>query len=136
MNSILMGLNRFTDCRTLIAWKDRPVLRIEDKLSSLLLDTTGLDEKIRGIRIEGKVVTQGNEGNDVRVVASHEGTTVLVGNEAILFVTQIDVSTFHVKLDLRPLGLNIFDDFAGLHVGSNVVARNSFSNCHTGIQLK
>ena len=132
MNSVLMGLNRFENCRTLIAWGERPVLRVEAGLSSLQLDTTGLGEKIRGVRVEGQIVAV---GDDCHLIASDEGTTLLVGDQAILFATRIDEHTLHIKLDLRPLGLNIFDDIAGLHVGRNVMASNSFTGCQVGIRL-
>jgi hypothetical protein len=134
MNSVLMGLNRFENCRILIAWRERPVLRAEAGLSSLQLDTTGLGEKIRAVRVEGQNVTVGEK--DCRLIASDAGTTVLVGrDQAILFATRIDEHTLHIKLDLRPLGLNIFDDVAGLHVGHNVIANNSFTGCQIGIRL-
>jgi hypothetical protein len=131
MNTVLMGLNRFENCRILIMWREHPVLRAEAGLSSLQLDTTGLGEKIRPVRVEGQNVV----GDDCRLIASDAGKTVLVRDQAILLATRIDEHTLHIKLDLRPLGLNIFDDVAGLHVGRNVMASNSFTGCQVGIRL-
>ena len=133
MNSVLMGLNRFDNCRTLIAWGEHPVLKAEAGLSSLQFDTTGLGEKIRAVRVEGQNVTVGKEV--LSLVASDATTVLFGGNQAILIATRIDEHTLHIKLDLRPLGLNIFDDIAGLHVGRNVIASNSFNGCQVGIRL-
>jgi hypothetical protein len=133
MNSILMGLNRFENCRTLIAWGEHPVLKAEAGLSSLQFDTTGLGARIRPVRIEGQNVTVGKE--DFHLVTSDSGTVLFGGDQAILFATQIDEHTIHIKLDLRPLGLNIYDDVTGLHIGGNTMAKNAFANCQVGIRL-
>ena len=134
MSSVLMGLNRFENCQTLIAWGEHPVLRAEAGLSSLKLDTTGMGEKIRAVSVEGQSITVGKD--IFSLIASNVGTTVLFrGNLAILVATQIDEHTLHIKLDLRPLGLNIFDDVAGLHVGRAVMANNSFNGFKAGIRL-
>ena len=134
MNSVLMGLNRFENCQTLIAWGEHPVLKAEAGLSSLQLDTSVMGEKILAVRVKGKSLAVGKQV--FSLIASDVGTTVLFGgNQAILVATQIDEHTLHIKLDLRPLGLNIFDDVAGLHVGRNVMASNSFNGCKVGIRL-
>lgn len=132
MISAIMGHNRFENCRTLIAWQERPLLQVKGEPSSLRLDTTGLGDKIRGIRIEGKGVTAG-EG--VRVVISEFSTTVFVNNEGILFVTKLDQQTLHAKVDLRSLGLNVYDDVEGLHVGRNIIIHNAFRDCEVGVRL-
>ena len=132
MTSVIFGQNRFENCRTLIAWQEKPILKIEGELSSLQLDTTGLGEGIKEIRVEGGHVIS---GDGVRVVISESTVTVFVHNEAILFVTRLESQTLHVKVDLRPLGLNIYDDIVGLHAGRNVIARNMFSGCEVGVRL-
>jgi hypothetical protein len=134
MSLVLMGSNRFENCQTLIAWGDHPVLKADAGLSSLQLDTTSMGEKIRAVRVEGKSVVVGKEL--CRLIASEVGTTVLFGGSlAILIATRIDEHTLHFKLDLRPLGLNIFDDTAGLHVGGTVIAGNSLNGFKVGIRL-
>ena len=50
-------------------------------------------------------------------------------------VTLLDQETAHLKIDLRAIGMLIFDDHEGLHIGSNVLVRASFSNCMTAIDL-
>jgi len=37
--------------------------------------------------------------------------------------------------DLCPLGMNVFDDAAGIHVGGDLIARTAFSRCSRAIAL-
>jgi hypothetical protein len=133
MNSVLMGLNRFINCRTIIAWHEHPLLKAEAGLPSLQLDTTKVGERVRSVRIEGQNVAVGKE--DFRLITSEAGTVLFGGDQAILIATQIDEHTLHIKLDLRPLGLNIFDDVAGLHIGGNTWAHNSVTGSEVVIRL-
>lgn len=131
MTTVRLGQNLFVDCHTLIAWNDRAILRAEGGLENLLLDTTGLGEGTKAVRVaEGAA-----SGADVRVIASDVTRTIVVADEALLFATAIGPDTVHIKLDLRPLGLNIFDDVAGLHVGKNLIAHNSFTGSQIAIRL-
>jgi hypothetical protein len=43
--------------------------------------------------------------------------------------------TAHIKLDLRPLGLSIYDDFDGLHIGTNTFSKNDFLAADVAIAL-
>ena len=47
----------------------------------------------------------------------------------------MDQDTVHLKLDLRPIGIAIYDDHKGLHIGSNLFVLASFANCMTAISI-
>jgi hypothetical protein len=38
-------------------------------------------------------------------------------------------------LDLRKLGINVYEDADGLHVGANVLACDVLANCETAVGL-
>ena len=48
---------------------------------------------------------------------------------------EVGDNTVLLHTDFRPLGMEIFDDAAGLHVGSGVLSANNFVGCSIGIAL-
>ncbi|MBI4269165.1 MAG: hypothetical protein HY615_02445 [Candidatus Rokubacteria bacterium] len=49
--------------------------------------------------------------------------------------TLFDAGTVHLKLDLRPLGITIYDDADGLHIGQNVFSGNVVDRSAVAISL-
>lgn len=132
MTNVILGQNKFENCRTLIGRNDHAILSVEGEASTLRLDTRDLDDAVKAIFVErGAVVS----GDGVRLVSSESGVAVFVDEQAILFLTILDEETLHLKLDLRALGLNIYDDVEGLHAGRNIIAHNSFSSCEVAVRL-
>ena len=72
---------------------------------------------------------------NVRVVATTQSFAIFWLDYALAVATLLDAETVHLKLDLRPLGINIYDDFDGLHIGTNVFSRNEVSHAAVGINL-
>lgn len=61
---------------------------------------------------------------------------VLVRSETIIeFLVKGDESVEVTKLDLRPLGLAVFGNKLGLHVGGMQLSNNTFNNVKTMIAL-
>jgi hypothetical protein len=74
-------------------------------------------------------------GQHARVVLADKSVTVLFGHFPILIAVAEDASGVVLRLDLRPIGMNVFDDAAGLHVGANSLSGNRVSNSATAISL-
>jgi hypothetical protein len=133
MTTILLGSNKFTNCRTLLGVRDRPVLRVMTAPLRVSLKTPP------GVRPELSVEIEENQQRegprDLRIVYGENNAAVFLGDYSLILATTIDPSTAHLKIDLRPLGLKIYDDVEGLHVGGNVLARNAFTDCTTAIAL-
>jgi hypothetical protein len=53
----------------------------------------------------------------------------------LLSARLLDKETAHLKLDLPPLGIVIYDDPDGLHIGKNLLARSAFIDCMIAISL-
>lgn len=49
----------------------------------------------------------------------------------LLSATLLNRKSAHLIIDLRPVGIQIFDNHEGLHIARNVFARASFENCMT-----
>lgn len=70
-----------------------------------------------------------------RIVAGQTNVSVFWNDALLVSATLLDQETVHLKTDLRRVGINIYDDHAGLHVGHNTLTGNSFANCATAIAL-
>jgi hypothetical protein len=73
--------------------------------------------------------------HDLRVVQTDRSLTVLLRNFPILIAVVDQADEVVLRLDLRPVGINVFDDAEGLHVGRNLLSRNRVSNGATAISL-
>jgi len=69
------------------------------------------------------------------VVAGAETVGVFWDKAPLLAAVRLSHDTVHVRLDLRPLGVNIHDDDRGLHVGDSLLAGNDIGGCDTAIGL-
>lgn len=78
---------------------------------------------------------QGDPIPDLRVIPGKTNVSVFWKDFLILSATLPDQETVYLKLDLRPVGMVIYDDHLGLHIGGNLPAGSSFSNCMTAISL-
>jgi len=76
-----------------------------------------------------------SSGSNPRIVISETNVSIFWSDVLLVSATLLDNETAHLKIDLRRVGINIFDDNAGLHVGHNTLTGNSFENCATAIAL-
>jgi hypothetical protein len=72
---------------------------------------------------------------DVRIVTSENNVSIFWKDLLLVSATLLDQGTVHLKLDLRPIGIAIYDDPEGLHIGANLMAHSSFVGCMTAISL-
>ncbi len=135
--TVLWGSNRFTDCQNLLGVSDQPVLRIDVAPLRVTLRTpSGLSSGIH-FAVERNVQdeTAGSARARLRVVADAKNAAILWDEAWLVAAVEVGDNTVNLHTDLRPIGINIYDDPQGLHVGTNVLARNGFSNCATAIAL-
>jgi len=82
--------------------------------------------------IRGEGITANPE---LRIVPCETNVGIFWNDVLLVSATLLDQKTVHLKIDLRRIGILIYDDNEGLHIGSNVLARTSFANCMTAISL-
>jgi hypothetical protein len=117
--------------------KDHPLLQVA--LSPLRVSLR-LPKDIPSRRFF-EIVDNAVKGEDVRanpelrIVPSETNVSIFWGDRLLLSATLLDPETAHLKIDLRPVGILIYDDHDGLHIGRNVLARVSFANCITAFSL-
>jgi hypothetical protein len=122
---VILGGNQFIDCHILMSIRGTPLLRVS--FNPLHVELTIPDDLPRpSSQLELKHVT--TERSDA-VFASD--------NHAVAVATLLDpeTSTAHLLLDLRPIGINIFDDVSGLHIGTNLFSGNVVKGAGVAINL-
>ena len=137
MTTIVLGTNRVSDCRTLISLRQQSLLRVDTNPLRVSLTTPPQDPSVRHIRIVENVAEGDGEeqGARVQVVVQEASVAIFHGDHVFASAFQTDADTVNLSLDLRLLGINVYTDVAGLHIGENTLRQNTFVNCDTAINL-
>ena len=130
--TVILGGNRVVDCPTILAYEGTPVLRVVLGPLRIEFQTPSKLRIGRPIVVDEAGV---HPPDAAATVVTDRSFSVFSGDHAILIATLLDADTVHLKLDLRPVGMNIFDDVAGFHVGQNVFSGNEVRNCAVAINL-
>ena len=134
MSVVLLGGNRFVECQNILAYQGHSMLQVAVDPVRVDLATPDNLPSRRAVRVDRDA--RSPEGN-VRVVATPQSFAIFWQDYALALATLLDAETetVHLKLDLRPLGINIYDDPDGLHIGTNVFSRNEVSHAAVAINL-
>jgi hypothetical protein len=141
---VVWGGNRLIDCVALLSWKDRTVLRIST--SPIRVDffvPPGVSAGSQPLEIAANQLLAPEFSPRELSISSSPNAVAVLWTE-LPIVTAQDIGTDRVSghpmvllhTDLRPLGMNVFDDAAGIHVGEGLLARTAFSHCSTAIFLR
>lgn len=134
MGSVIVGTNEITNCRILVGVKDQPLLQVA--FSPLRISMKLPQDLSTHISFEiADNVIADNAPSDLRIISGDRNVSIFWKNYLLLSATLLDQDTAHLKLDFRPIGIVIYDDHEGLHIGSNLLARAAFANCMTAISL-
>jgi hypothetical protein len=130
---VIWGGNEFIDCVSLLGYSVvLQVVSASPVRITFRLPTSPMTPV--AVEIRDNAVTAGAE--HVRVFSdSPDSVAVTWKNVPLLMGQQISADTVLLHADLRPLGIEIFDDAAGLHVGSGILSGNNFTGCSIGIAL-
>jgi len=132
MSAVLLGGNRFVECRSILAYRGEPLLQVS--VNPLRVDLATPEDLPSGRSVQVGASIQ-KLAEDVRVVATAQSFAIFWQDHALVVATLFDAGTVHLKLDLRPLGITIYDDFEGLHIGANTFAHNEVSHAAVAINL-
>ena len=127
------GGNEFVDCVALLGNSIRlQIVSLSPVRIHFSLPATPMTPV--SIEIRDNVVAVGTD--NVRVFSeSADAVAVIWKNVPILMAQQIGHDTVLLHTDFRPLGIEIFDDAAGLHAGSTILNGNNFTGCSIGISI-
>lgn len=132
MSTVILGGNRFVDCESILAFKGASVLKVDFNPLRLRLVTPEALPSQRTVRVDEQ---ERSPPDRVRVVRTPQSFAIFWDDDALAVATLLDAETAHLKLDLRPLGIHIYDDPEGLHIGQNTFAGNQVSGSAAAISL-
>ena len=121
--TVILGGNRFVDCQNILSHKGNLVLRV--RMSPL------------HVEINPPPDIPGDSNPVVHVNSERSCGVFTTSDRAVALATLLDPEReiVHLTLDLRPLGMNIYDDPQGLHVGNNLFTMNVVEGAVTAISL-
>ncbi len=130
----IVGTNRLVDCPTLIGWGEHPLLSVATKPLRVTLTTPPNGSGGPCVRVKDNQ-NSGESENGLQVIAEPNSVSIFLNQEPLVVATLLDPDTIHIKLDLRPLGLVLYEDSRGLLIGTNVLAHNEIRNCNIAIGI-
>jgi hypothetical protein len=137
VTTVLLGANRFTGFTTILGWRGRPVLRIEEDAAVYLWSPDELLPTAIRVRVTSDAVQEAD--SPVLIVRASDKTScglfLKSSDHALVLATALGSSRVHVRLDLRPLGLVVYDDLDGLHIGGTRIAAQNIEGTGTAIWL-
>ncbi len=137
MTTVVLGTNRFTGFDTILGRRDHPVLRVGDDASVYLWAPRDPAPSTQWVQ----VISDATQplGHPVMVVRANDKTSCGLFDKAtyhaLVLATVLGPSLVHLRLDLRPLGLLIYDDIDGLHIGGTRIAGQNLQGTGTAIWL-
>jgi len=130
---VILGGNSFVDCQTLLAYQGRAVLRVLLAPVRVVLNTPSDVPNVRHLSVddEGRV----NPAEAGSVVARDHWFAFIANETPLVVAILASPDTVHLRIELRPLGMNIYDDVNGLHIGGNAFRGNDIRNAASAINL-
>lgn len=132
MITVVLGQNRFIDCQSLLAYKGFSILRVAADPVRVELATPDGQSTRPNVRVNQ---SEANPADQVRVIQSPVSFAIFMNWRALAVATLLEPGVVHLSLDLRPVGINIYDDVSGLHIGGNTFVGNVVSHSAVGINL-
>ena len=136
MATVFLGTNRISNCRSLLALQSQSLLKIDADPLRLTLTTPSDTSGVRQVRVEENQVKEGSNGSQsVNVIAQESSVSIFLADQLLVSAVLLKPDVIHVNLDLRPLGINLFSDATGLHIGKNTLSYNKIDKCDTAIGM-
>ncbi len=130
MTTVLVDGNKFIDCLAILAYKGTPMLRVITDPLRVELETPQSASQVVRVDSDGACPS-----DRLRVVATPRSHAIFWDEHALTIATELAAGTIHLALDLRPLGIKIYDDYHGLHIGQNVFSGNVVTGAAAVINL-
>lgn len=128
--TIILGSNSFVDCPTLLAVRGQALLRVTANPLRVSLTTPPDLRSQRSVQVRDNTVSTGS-ADAVRVTETAKSVAIFWNTTPLVLATVTDADTVSLRVDLRPLGVNVFDDAGVFHIGGNTFSANLFRGVGT-----
>ena len=134
MTDVILGTNRFVDCDAIVAIRQHELLRVFTSPLRVSLTTPPDLPSGRSVQVVDSD-SQLQSAANVQVVKGDRSVAIFWDETPLVIATLLGESLVSLRVDLRQIGVNLFDDADGLHIGSNLFAGNLVSGASTAISL-
>ena len=134
MITVALGTNHFVGMPTILGFRQEAVLRVDLDPLRVTLKTPPAMPLRRVVRVADN---QRGEGSDekVRVVTSETSVAVFWDETPLAIATLLNETTVSLRLDLRTIGLNVYEDALGFHVGNILLSTSTFQGNGLGTAI-
>ena len=129
----MLGGNEFVDCENILAAKGEPLLSVRAAPLTVTIRTPREWPPHQALTVVANEVLPDQDG--VRVIRNGASVCVVFHGFPMLVAVSETSERVLLRLDLRSIGMNVFDDAEGLHIGGNLFRGNRISNAATAIRL-
>src|SRR4030065_2120070 len=131
MNRLQLGPNLFEDCENVLIISGTPLFLYKVEHGGIKISFNLCSPPAKtAIQVEDNLKKKG----DVEVKTRKKYADIKMGKKKLLELS-IEADTAVIKLDLRPLGLNIYTDPNALHVGGTQLSQNVIKHSRKGILI-
>ena len=134
MTDVILGTNRFVDCDAIVAIRQHELLRVFTSPLRVSLTTPPDLPSGRSVQVVDSD-SQLQSAANVQVVIGDRSVAIFWDETPLVIATLLGESLVSLRVDLRQIGINLFDDDNGLNIGSNLFAGNWVSGASTAISL-
>jgi hypothetical protein len=135
VTTVAVGSNHFVDCQTIVAVGQHALLQVVASPLRVTLRTPPDLPQGRAVQVVDNAIAP-NASKSLRVISSDTSVAVFWEETPLVIATLIEAAVVSVRVDLRSIGINLFDDTDGLHVGSNRLTGNQISCASVAITLR
>ncbi len=133
------GGNLFRDCVALLSYGDRVVLAVSGP--PIRIDLAAPPPVFPAALDIRQNQLLGGQPDHFKVsgtpdLETPQALTIVANGRPVLMAQAIAADEIILHVDLRALGVNIFDDASGLHVGDSTLANNTFEGSSAAIALR
>ena len=134
MTTVILGANQFIDCESIVSLRQHALLKVAVNPLRITLSTP---PDLPSKRLVQVINNQPHMSSlsEVRIVKNVESVAIFWSQTPLLTATLLDPDTVSIRVDLRPLGINLHDDGGTLHVGTSEFSGNRFANSKIAIAL-
>ncbi len=134
MTTVVFGSNHFVDCGTLVAFGNEPALRVGSEPLRVTLATPRNLPSGRTVHVVDNE-RRPTSSTEVKVVRSDKSVAIFWEESPLVIATELDANTVSLRADLRPIGINLYDDATGLHIGQMHFMGSTFAGAVVAFQL-
>ncbi len=133
-DDVAFGTNHFVDCGSLVALGVQPVLSVQSNPLRVTLVTPASLPSRRSVFVVDNE-RDPRSSIEVRVIKSASSVAIFWNESPLVIATELEADVMSLRADLRAIGINLYDDVDGLHIGNAQFRASTITGAAVAFQL-